>query len=289
MVLTPHRKPLPSLELKILKHLDSRMNLPADYKTRFGNLYKGYEGEQKFFTLIKNELLTDSIPLFDLLLESGESEFQIDNLLIFNRTINLIEVKNYEGDFFIKGDKWYAVASGKEIRNPLLQLKRSEFLLRQLLQQLGYNFSIEAYLVFVHQEFTLYQAPYDQSLILPTQLNRFMKKLNTIPSTITKKHTKLAEQLAHRHIEKSAQERLPAYDYQQLEKGIVCNSCQDFLTVLNMTNLRCRRCGHKESVEAAVMRTVAEFHLLFPDRKITTSEIYNWCKIISSKNRIRRI
>jgi len=37
------------------------------------------------------------------------------------------------------------------------------------------------------------------------------------------------------------------------------------------------------------MRTVEEFALLFPERKITTSAIYEWCASMIPKRRIRYI
>jgi hypothetical protein len=54
-------------------------------------------------------------------------------------------------------------------------------------------------------------------------------------------------------------------------------------------NVICKKCGYKEALEPAVMRSVKEFQILFPDRKITTNTIYDWCEEIISKRRIRRI
>mgnify|MGYP006926219153 CR=1 FL=1 len=87
---------------------------------------------------------------------------------------------------------------------------------------------LEAYLVFVNPEFTLYQAPFDQSLIFPTQLKRYIQKLNMMPSKFTIRHTKLAQELISRHLPESSWERLPEYHYNQLRKGIICSSCQGF-------------------------------------------------------------
>ena len=48
-------------------------------------------------------------------------------------------------------------------------------------------------------------------------------------------------------------------------------------------------CGHEELLEAAVMRSVKEFKLLFPTKKVTTNVIYEWCNVVKSKKRIRKI
>lgn len=106
----------------------------------FYNLEKGYQGELMFYELLEVELTSKCIRLYDLLLECNQTEFQIDNLLIYQNTIIMNEVKNFDGDFFIKDNKWYAVSTRNEIRNPIQQLQRSEYLLRQLLQQISTSF-----------------------------------------------------------------------------------------------------------------------------------------------------
>ena len=285
----PHREPRKSPELQILSHLNSRMDLSPHDKKNLHNLEKGYEGEWKFFHLLEKELHSKCIRLFSLQLESNQTEFQIDNLLIYQNTIHINEIKNFEGDFFIKDDMWYAVDSRKEIRNPMLQLQRSEFLLRQLLQQIGVNFQVVARLVFVNPSFTLYQALFEKALVFPTQLNRYMQKLNKIPSKLTTRHGEFAEDLIARHFENSLRERLPEYDYNQLQKGVICSSCNGLMSMFNKIRLRCKRCSKKENIKEAVMRSVREFNLLFPNQQITTNIIYDWCNVVSSKKTIRRI
>ncbi|WP_244853503.1 hypothetical protein [Ornithinibacillus bavariensis] len=39
----------------------------------------------------------------------------------------------------------------------------------------------------------------------------------------------------------------------------------------------------------AIIRSTRELKLLFPDMRVTTSNIFDWCSIIPSKQRIRRI
>jgi len=133
--------------------------------------------------------------LNDLLLEINNTIFQLDSLLIAQQIIYLFEVKNYEGDYYIKDDQWYSSFSGKEIKDPLLQLKRSESLLRKLLESIQSNFLIKSYFVFLNPEFTLLQASKELPIIYPNQINRFVKKLNPqFLSKLNQRGTKLAEQ-----------------------------------------------------------------------------------------------
>lgn len=45
----------------------------------------------------------------------------------------------------------------------------------------------------------------------------------------------------------------------------------------------------QELITAAVLRNVMEFKLLFPNQKITTKAIHEWCQVIDSKKRIKSI
>jgi hypothetical protein len=81
----------------------------------------------------------------------------------------------------------------------------------------------------------------------------------------------------------------PDYTYEQLKKGIACFLGHSFMRPYNKELLICPQCEAKESIESAVLRSVEEFLLLFPERKITTVDIHDWCKIIPSLKTVRRI
>src|SRR5690625_1679348 len=198
MIPISHHTPAPPMELHILHLLYSRMNLSASERRQYENLHKGYKGEQKLHDLLHKQLSPDYLVVNDLLLKSNNTEFQIDTLLIGQNKIYPLEVKNYEGDFYIQKDNWYSVSSGNEIRNPLHQLKRSELLLQKFLQHIEVDFSIEPYLIFINPEFYLYQATLDLPIIFPTQVNRFIQQLNTISFNQTGHQQDLAKHLTDR-------------------------------------------------------------------------------------------
>lgn len=287
--INPHSKPQPTTELEILHSLYQRMHLSTEDKRHYNNLYKGFKGEMAFYNLLKNKLTIDGIILFDLLLNSNNTEFQIDSLGFFQNKIYLFEVKNFKGDFYIKNDRWYTANSHKEIRSPLPQLQRTEYLLRHLLHKKGYNLEIKPYIIFINNAFTLYQASLGLPIIFPTQLERFIAQLNSSYSKPSPKHPKLPEQMTSMHLSYSSHSRIPMYNDEQLKRGILCKVCRRFLLPLNRAKLTCKNCNHDENVESAVIRSVYEYNLLFPDKRITTSSIHKWCNIIDSKKTIRRI
>ncbi|MFB9826938.1 nuclease-related domain-containing protein [Lederbergia wuyishanensis] len=265
------------------------MKLNSKNKSQFLQLLKGYEGEKEFNSLLK-DLTGDFLIINDVLLNKNNSLFQIDTQLISQNTIYLFDVKNYEGDFYIKEDRWYSIATGKEIQNPLTQLSRCSSLFRRYLQDLGINnFLVKEILIFINPEFTLYEAPRNQPIVLPTQLNRFLKMLESTTSQLGDNHYKLAEQITSDHIKVNPFSQVPDYEYEQLKKGVTCKLCYSFMVPFNIKELICKNCGRAEALEYAILRNVKEFSMLFPDIKITTKIIHEWCKVDVSMKTIRRI
>jgi hypothetical protein len=274
-------------ELLILRILNKRMNLTTEEQLHYKNKEKGFEGEVQF-DLLTEKLQCECFILNDLLLEVNNSKFQIDTTIIFQETIYPFDVKNYESDFIFKPDRIERI-SGKDYKNPLDQLKRTKFMLRQLLQNLGYNIPIEGTVVFINPEFTLYQAPLNEPIVYHSQLNRFMKKLDMQPSKLTSRHNKLADKLISLHQVESPYRRLPPYKYENLRMGFTCAKCNSFSLFVNGNHLACNQCGHQEGIESAVLRRVEEIKLLFPEMKITTNCVYDLCGEVVSKKKINRI
>lgn len=231
-----HSKPTPPKELQLLSILNARMNLSTTEKLNYENLQKGYLGELKLQNLLNRDNSSPYyITLFDLLFESNQTEFQIDSLVISQNSIFLLEVKNFAGDFIIEGDKWYIVNSGKEIRNPLLQLQRTEFLFKQLLQNINVTLMVKSYVVFVNEAFTLYQTPLAMPLIFPTQLKRFIQKLHSSSPKLTKHHENLAKKLNSLHVEASAHRRLLNIMLINCKKGLCANPVLIFYNYIRVS------------------------------------------------------
>ncbi|QQK76647.1 hypothetical protein HUG15_14455 [Salicibibacter cibarius] len=115
-----------------------------------------------------------------------------------------------------------------------------------------------------------------------------MKKLNNQRSHIGVKEKRIAEQLLGLHQHDNPHMRLPKYDYAGLRKGVVCTGCQSFMKHRSK-KFFCSGCGIVEDTETAVMRSVDEYRFLFPDRKVTTKGIYEWCGMQGSSQKVRQI
>lgn len=277
-----------SNELLTLRHLNVRMELSKKEKSHYLSLEKGYEGEVKF-DLLAESIQEERYLINDLLLEVNNSYFQIDALIFSQGVIHLLEIKNFQGDYYLDSDKLYSVTTNHEYKNPVNQVKRSASLLRQLLQNMKQDFLIEASVIFINPEFTLYQAPLDQPIILPTQVNRFINDFNKTPSKLNDRHMKLAQKLISLHQTKNPYTILPNYSNDQLQKGIYCKNCTSFLVSRKNDDFVCENCGEHEKIESAILRNVKEFKLLFPEQRITTQNIHEWCKVNLHRKTISRI
>lgn len=278
-----------SEELIIFNALNRRMTLSNKDRQYYYGIKKGYEGEVMFDEFTE-KLISDCYILNDLLFKVNNTLFQIDTLIIISGKIYIFEVKNYEGDYLYDADldSLYKLPK-KEYSNPQHQLKRSKSLLRQLLQNNGYNLSIEANIVFINPEFTLYQAPLNKHFIFPTQVKSYIQKLNAVQISSSDECSHLASKLVSLHIEKSPYTQLPEYKFEQLKKGVYCRFCYSFSISVRGQICICGSCGYEESVETAIVRTIKELMLLFPELKITNSVVMVWCGLVNCRKRISRI
>ncbi|MGM0844360.1 MAG: nuclease-related domain-containing protein [Bacillota bacterium] len=281
------KKRAETAELKLLKSLNTRTSLTAKYQKRLMSSEKGFEGELLFDEWAL-PLVGEMVFLNDLLLEHQGSKFQIDSFALASKTIFHFEVKNFEGDYQIRDGNWISPA-GEEKKDPLIQMKRTESLIRQYTQQLGFNCRVESYLIFINPEFYLYNPPANPFLIYHPQLNRFMKKIQGRSLQMNKSDFRFAEKLGSLHIEESPYSRLPEYKFEELRKGIICPGCQGFYGEISGRSLVCHYCGKQELKASAILRTVEEFRLLFPDEKVTTNKIQAMCGIINVKKTIRKV
>jgi DNA-directed RNA polymerase subunit M/transcription elongation factor TFIIS len=116
-----------------------------------------------------------------------------------------------------------------------------------------------------------------------------LKEFNKTPSILNDEHYKLAQTLLSLHKMKNPFLFVPNYHYDELGKRVYCKVCGSFLISVKNIFVVCGNCGGLEKTDEAILRHTKEFKLLFPDLKITTDSIFNWCKIDINKKTIRRV
>ncbi|WP_034549739.1 nuclease-related domain-containing protein [Carnobacterium funditum] len=284
MIYNKRSKPI---SLVIMESLARRTTLSKKDTHYLNSLQKGFEGELAFDRMAA-KLGAGCTVINDLLLQPKMSNaFQIDSLVLIGQTVYLYEIKNYSGEYCY-GPEMLLKKPDFEVSNPLIQMQSSKNKLKIFLRELGYTLKVKAYVVYVHPEFTLFHAPENEAILLPTQLKSHFAKLN--------KETELLAESAHRFVETLMLykiestpfvEDIPKYDFNTLKKGVRCESCGSFDLVNYRQNYQCYDCSYKNTFHSAILNTIKEYQQLFPDSKLSTRIIYRWCNETASKNRIK--
>lgn len=277
--------PRKSLSLQHFQSLEGRTTFTKEQSSTFHRLTNGYNGEMKWAHLVQDKLFS----LFDLHLQSGESEFQLDHLLLSEQSLYLFEVKNFEGDYVLNDEQWYLSVSKREIRNPLHQLSRSHLLLKQFLKQENIQVNIRPYLIFINPNFHLYHAPENTPIIFPGQIQRFSRQLNLLPSPSATFHQQFKSKLFRSHLAKSNYEQLPEYDYKQLKKGVLCHGCRRWMKAISSKRFFCSICNKSYSNTEVILNNIRELLLLFPEKKLQVNLVYDWCGGLVSKRVLQRV
>lgn len=282
-----YKQRVKSKSLTILEILVGRMQFSQTDFRKYQNQKTGFEGEQKFDEMLE-QLECDCLILNDLELPFNTSTFQIDSLIITAYKIYILEVKNYQGEFYMEENELYQRPNYKR-SNPEKFLVRKEDYLSQVLQSKGYSYPIESKVIYINDEFTLLQAPLTSTILLPTQVPAYLRNLNSISTTITSVHKKLADTLIGMHIDDNGKRNIPEYTYEDLRKGIMCPSCGSSAIQIHRKYCSCGNCGFRTTNTEKLIQCIDEFSSLFPDRKVTTDGIYQWCARIFSRKSIQRV
>lgn len=282
-----YKKRVKPKSLTILENLVGRMQFSQDDYWKYQNQKKGFDGEQLFDGMLK-QLECDCLILNDLELPYNSSSFQIDSLIITAFKLYILEVKNYQGEFFMEGKELYQKPNHLR-SNPELFLERKQDYLSRVLQAKGYPYPIESKVVYVNDEFTLLQAPLTSMILLPTQIPAYLRSLSAISTKIASSHKKLADTLIQMHLEDNGKRNIPAYTYDDLRKGILCPDCGSPAIHIKQKYCSCANCGYQNINTQELIRCIDEFRLLFPETKVTTQAIYLWCAKMFSEKSIQRV
>lgn len=279
--------PRKSHSLQIYEILNRRKTLSHSELYNFYNLRKGYEGEIIFSRALKKYIGPTHHKIFDLNLTVGGSSSQYDALLFTKNALLHFEIKNQSGDYYIKNNNWYHLASDKQINDPSHQTVRANRLMKKFLNQHHINLEVKSFTVFVHPQFFLYNAPINRQIIFPSQIKHFLENLNELTPKIYT-HTEVYKLLSDSHIEKFPHEILPEYNFAELKKGIFCINCDNKLSYSTGKYVQCNICKSKYTVSNLILSHTYDFARLLPYKKITVNKIYLWLDGLISKWNIRK-
>lgn len=279
----------PPTSLLRYEALTSRKQLSSEDERRYSQLQKGFAGEKRLETTLQSQQSRNIIPLFNNLFESLDREFEIDCLLLTTDTVFLLEVKNYTGNYSVENGNIIHLPSKRQIYNPVTQLDRTEFLFKRMLSDMQINMQVRSFVMFVNYNFVLYEASLQLPIIFPSQIKSFLEKTDRNARALSTDIKRLAKMLIRTRKDSSTYERLPPYNMEELKKGVFCEYCSFVLVRSNHKTFMCSNCRRTVSAKDAVLHAIAQYHLLFPEEKITTNKIAKWCGNSITNNYIREI
>ena len=119
----------------------------------------GKQGEKEAVRIIEQVLQEGDILLSNICVCYREKETELDNVIINNRGVFIIEVKNYSGVLVGSEDdyEWtkYKISRGlniyeKRVRNPMKQVKRQVYILSRYLKCYGIRVWIDGYVLLLN-------------------------------------------------------------------------------------------------------------------------------------------
>lgn len=235
----------------------------------------GHRGEvkvdQKLMTL-PMPYLHEVIPNFTTRNSYG-SHYQLDTVLVTNRYVLYLEVKNIRGtiEFMTNPQQLKRTLEGKVdfMSCPLVQTKRNHQSLQYLIRQYHSKLPVFSAIVFTSSSATVLSQQHDVQIVYRRQLDHYLGKLNTLPEILDKpSFQKLVKKLKQATQNFHPEALVVRYnmDPASLRTGIFCTSCEGHM-VPATPSYKCSACHKTDPL--SLRRTIrALFTILGPHQQV---------------------
>ena len=279
-------------EQQWLETLQYRQELTDEQMKQLTRDEKGFKGECYFDQLFDLFGPADSIFLDDLNLDQEGSVTQIDKLFLSGDTLYLVDMKNYTGKYALKNGLWYWNDQKLE-NNILYQIQRAQAILESILREKNLDLEVKIALVFVNR---------NCELQLPEKLPETILTEHQLPLWLRAKkfyvHDRFQKELEQHFLEIIKEKHVPAQalddtidikEIKNLQAGVCCEECHQFGMIEKYHSFVCKNCGHEESKERAITRSICDFGVIFHQEEL---KIGNLCVFLGedgNRNYIRSI
>lgn len=259
--------------VKTYEALHKRIYFDQKQKNIYYAFRMGYEGEWEFGQILEEKDIPHAL-VYDSELENGITT-QLDFVVITSHRIYLLDIKNHSGIYhYEKGDFF---KNGEKSNNPLTQLNRAYDVLDILLRRKNIKLPIEKKVIFINPTFTLYGNEPDFPIILRSQLDDYLAKIKLQASEINDYHHKIAAYIKSCKVNRTHIDTKISYTYESMAKGIWCDNCHSDKMQDRHKYFSCMNCQQFELKSDIVTKSAREFYLLFPNEKLTSSKLRDWC------------
>lgn len=286
------------IEIQSIRELIRRIpdELPKEISylsQQLASMEAGHNGECKIDRKLETIPLPNLhhiIPNFSTRSKLG-SFYQMDTIILTNRYILLLEIKNIRGEieFQTNPNQLKRTFEGKidYLTCPLTQTERNFTALKRIVHHAHPKIPVYTAIVFAHASSRITSFQKNFSILYRKQLDIHIEKLNTLSEVLDKKDfqhlVRIMKHADKNHLPESLTNRYNI-NTQILKKGIFCSACGSS-TSFQHIHYQCTTCG--EIDDSALKRSVESlFVILGPQLKVKTLKYY---LNLSAKDRIIRI
>lgn len=273
---------------KQLEILTYRYDLSEEDLIELENLRKGYEGELTFDKVLEDEFGdVDFIHIKDYCfkIQRGSSvstksessidrEIQLDNIIIAGDRMITFEVKNYSFDLKYDEGHW-AYLNGRKFSDPLIQIRRQQDALQELVEEPGFTVKVFSTIVFINPDQTIYNLPENPEIIIRSNL---LKKLKQVLRENRNDYSKMIKYMEARRLPESQYQGEVGVLFEELKTGVFCGECGERLHKRSNYNYFCESCDRIIPILTVVKRLIYEIGTLNMNWKITASILHKYSK-----------
>ncbi|MCE4955739.1 nuclease-related domain-containing protein [Macrococcoides caseolyticum] len=263
----------PNPYITYLLSVDGRITFHDNDRIYLYRYQLGLEGERIFYQQLKD--IMEGVKLWDVTLdEHGQSQY--DFLIVVNRVIYHIDIKNFSGSYAFKTDNFIS-SNGRNYKNIMSQLQAAHDRLERIVKQQGWPYEVVSRILFINPHFSITNYDGNPNIWFSNQLDPFIKNLQQ--NTTYKMDLIVAEQLLSLH-RPFNYERIHYYPFEQMKPGIRCPRCRNIgkMKVPHNTHLIYCKCGHSYVKKEMLMEVCKELSIINKG-KLTVRLVCMWSGI----------
>ncbi|MGG0655718.1 nuclease-related domain-containing protein [Rummeliibacillus pycnus] len=254
----------------------------------------GLQGEQLIDQFIKQAKISGQfvyLPNITITLPHNKKS-QIDGLLITEKYILIVEVKNMKGELFFESSPAQLIQKTEEGEKayscPQIQVITAAYNIKEFcMENKILDLPVHCVIAMPNRKTIIRKSPKKVKLLFGRELPLYIEKLNSLPSLINKAHIKKLAKSIDRNQSLVEFEPL-SYRYKidvtDLKKGVICK-CGHLGVRINQRIWRCNKCN--EEIENALEQALEDWFLLIKST-ISIKEGMEFLGI-SNRNMIRRL
>jgi len=254
----------------------------------------GFAGEVKTDEFLKElTLSTNYTILQDLIIPKTHSTVQMDTIIITQKFVCILEIKNMTGEFYFDSDHYQFYRIKKDgtkepQRSPEIQLRRAVGTIKSILKENEIELPVYGIIVFASRSGIVMEKPKHFPAVLLDYLNEYIGRIEkSLELVHPDESTQIADQLLEKHVAPEFDCAFQRYGINKnwVMPGVICPACGSLPMKRLYSKWCCSKCGNNS--KDAHLITIQEFRLLF-DKNISNRQA-GWFLDIPNRDTNRRL